>query len=116
MQRTALILIATGEKYWQYVQQMIDSAAKFFVPHEVVLFTDSEKNFNVKTFKKNAEGFPKTTLMRYHTFLSQKEYLSTFDYLFYADVDMLFVDNVEDIFRTVSQQLYIRVLYIRLHH
>jgi len=94
MQTIALILISTGDRYWQYIQPMIDSAKYFFPKHEVVLFTDSEKNFGVKTFKKQAQGFPNETLLRYHTILTQKDYLSAFDYIFYVDVDMLFVNDV----------------------
>jgi histo-blood group ABO system transferase len=45
------------------------------------------------------EGFPGATLHRYHTFLKVAPFLRTFDYLFYCDVDMLFVDKVgEEIF------------------
>lgn len=98
--KIALVLIATGDKYWQFIQQMIDSAKTFFPPHDVVLFTDSPKNFRVahQIYLDNM-GFPEATLMRYHTMLSQKELLSRYEYMFYCDVDMLFVNRAleEDI-------------------
>jgi hypothetical protein len=40
--------------------------------------------------------WPMPTLMRYHTFLQQEEILSKYDYIFYCDVDMAFVDVVGD--------------------
>lgn len=95
MQKIVLILISTGDRYWQYIQPMIDSAKTFFLPHDVLLFTDCEKQFNVaRQVMKSAQGFPRETLLRYHTMLTQKDYLASFDFVFYADVDMLFVDKV----------------------
>lgn len=41
-------------------------------------------------------GWPYPTLMRYHLFLQQEELLSTYDYLFYCDIDMLFANTVGD--------------------
>ena len=40
--------------------------------------------------------WPMPTLLRYHTFLQQEEKLKEYDYLFYCDVDMLFVGIVGD--------------------
>lgn len=40
--------------------------------------------------------WPLPTLMRYHTFLQQEEILSKYDYIFYCDVDMAFVNIVGD--------------------
>lgn len=40
--------------------------------------------------------WPMPTLLRYHTFLQQEEILSKYDYIFYCDVDMAFVDVVGD--------------------
>lgn len=98
---TALLLIATGEKYWPYATPLIESANKFFVPHETILFTDCPESLGADfhAYQKNA-GFPETTLKRYHTFLGLRELLEhDFDYLFYVDIDALFVNSVgEEIF------------------
>lgn len=40
--------------------------------------------------------WPYPTLMRYHLFLNQKKYLKKFDYVFYCDLDMRFVNIVGD--------------------
>lgn len=46
----------------------------------------------VKIFPTESIEWPMPTLMRYHLFLQQEEYLQQFDYLFYIDVDMQIVD------------------------
>ncbi len=40
--------------------------------------------------------WPMPTLMRYHTFLQQEEKLKDYDYVFYCDIDMRFVNVVGD--------------------
>lgn len=40
--------------------------------------------------------WPMPTLLRYHTFLHQEELLKDYDYIFYCDVDMQFVNIVGD--------------------
>jgi hypothetical protein len=99
--KIALVTIATGEKYHQYIRPLFISAQKFFSAHDFYLWTDSnEIFFNAYQFKLQNEGFPGTTLHRYHTFLQQREQLSSYDYIFYTDIDMEFVAPIkeEDIF------------------
>ncbi len=50
----------------------------------------------VTVFPLEAIEWPMPTLMRYHTFLQQEETLAKYDYIFYCDVDMMFVDVVGD--------------------
>lgn len=92
--KTALILIATGKSYWQFIQPMIASADKYFVPHDTFLFTDCPKNFGVNQIRCNNLGYPRATLKRYHILLTQKEWLSYYDYIFYVDIDAIFVSPV----------------------
>lgn len=47
---------------------------------------------NIKVFPTEPIEWPMPTLMRYHLFLQQEEYLEKFDYVFYIDVDMKIVD------------------------
>ncbi len=93
--KVGLLLIATGQQYWQYIDPLIESAKKFFIAHDVVLFTDSPRRHNVavQINQKNL-GFPQTTLKRYHIFLEYEQYLTRFEYLFYCDIDMLFINPV----------------------
>lgn len=54
--------------------------------------------FGGKIFNIEPMEWPMPTLMRYHLFLQQEEYLKNFDYIFYIDVDMRIVDWIgEDI-------------------
>lgn len=54
------------------------------------------KMSNVKVFPLEPIEWPMPTLLRYHTFLQQEELLQTYDYIFYCDVDMKFVNIVGD--------------------
>ena len=99
---TALLVIATGERYRLYARDLILSAKKFFVPHDVILFTDDgslfvEDDFNhVKLIIVPTEGWPKASLMRYHMFLDAESVLQRYQYLFYSDADMRFVASVSE--------------------
>ena len=50
------------------------------------------RNQGAKIFVTEPIEWPMPTLMRYHLFLQQEEYLQNFDYLFYIDVDMRITD------------------------
>lgn len=94
---TALILIATRPRYWKFAEDIIVSAKKFFIPHDVVLFTDKSEPFDVKfQFLHPPYGYPDATLLRYHAVMSQYDLLSQYDNIFYADSDMLFVNIVTE--------------------
>jgi hypothetical protein len=94
---TALIQIATGQVYWRYARDLIASAKQFFVPHDVVLFTDSTERFDVKhQFAWPSLGYPRATLHRYHAVMSQRGLLAQYDNIFYADADALFVSQVNE--------------------
>lgn len=47
-------------------------------------------------FETEPVEWPYPTLLRYNLFLNQEEYLKKFDYLFYCDLDMRFVNVVGD--------------------
>jgi hypothetical protein len=99
--KTALIVIATRPRYHAFAKAMIASAKHFFVPHDVVLFTDSDERFDVRhQCVWPSYGYPEATLYRYHAVMSQHALLSEYDYVFYGDADALFVSRVkeEDIF------------------
>lgn len=93
--KTALLLIATGERYHRFIRPLLASAAEFFVPHTALLWTDSTELYNAATFALAPEGFPKATLHRYHTFYKYASALVGFDQLFYCDIDMRWVSPVK---------------------
>lgn len=100
--RVGLLLISTG-RYHHFIQPLISSADEHFLKDCEVfyfLYTDSKERYNSKReivyIDKAHLAWPGPTLYRYNTFVSSKEILSDYklDYLFYSDIDMLFVDEV----------------------
>ena len=90
--KTALLLIATGAKYRDYAKTYIANAREYFVPHDVVLFTDGLVDAEVKhTFLYEHQGYPQASYRRYHAFVKASPILSQYDYLTYSDVDMFWV-------------------------
>ncbi len=57
---------------------------------------ENRKNLGATVFPIEPIEWPMPTLMRYHTMLQQEEKLKEYDYIFYCDVDMLFVNVVGD--------------------
>jgi len=103
--KTGLLVIATGENYRRYAKNFIESATKFFPPHDVILFTDNIldeftqdfcANNRVRIIAHRHLGFPLATLMRYHTFMASATILAEYEYLFYCDADMLFVATITE--------------------
>jgi hypothetical protein len=92
--KTAIVLIATGEKYRAYAQRFLASAHEYLgFPYDMVMFTDAPEAFPylTKPLKIPALGYPQATLLRYHMFHAASERLKHYDQVFYSDVDMLFV-------------------------
>lgn len=99
--KVAFCWICLNQLYWQYAKTMIEGAKQFFLPgHDVDYFLWSdmpeEMGYGAKVFETEAVPWPMPTLMRYHLFLQQEEVLKGYDYIFYCDVDMKFVNVVGD--------------------
>lgn len=98
-----LLLIATG-KYDVFVQPLIDSVEKHFFKNDTVIvtiFTDVARDYNhssrlvIKQILYPHTAFPYATLYRYKKFTECAIFIDTkTKYLFYCDVDMLFVGDV----------------------
>ena len=104
--RIALMLIATN-KYIDFVKPLLESVDKWFLTDhkvKVYLFTNHENLVTTHSpsgslFIKQIEHqpWPMMTLLRYNMFKSiEQELEQNYDYVFYSDVDMLFVDKVGD--------------------
>ena len=103
MADTALLVIATGERYHRFIEPLLESARKYFVPHDSVLWTDStEKHSATVQIKKEPLGFPGETLNRYATITRYYDILLKYKHLYYVDVDMAFVDHVDPDLATVD--------------
>lgn len=95
-----LLIIATN-KYTCFLQPLIESADRFFFSNGSVkyhIFTDQNPQINTKRkyfiHKIEHKKWPFNTLMRYNFFIDYADILQTNDYIYYCDVDMLFVNNV----------------------
>lgn len=101
---TALIFICTGSDYWKFLGPAIESANRHF-PADILLFTDSPTQYRVarpahcggiKQVQVEHQGWPRATLMRYHLFLTERDWLSRYDHVFYLDIDMTVTSHVGD--------------------
>jgi hypothetical protein len=96
MADTALLVIATGERYHRFIEPLLESARKYFVPHDSVLLTDLQTRSSATTqIIKKALGFPGETLNRYNTVVEYYNVLLKYKHVFYVDVDALFVAPVD---------------------
>jgi len=98
----AFLLIATN-KYVSFLQQFINSADRYALKGNNITFciftnnkTPLETKNKVQYFDIQSEPWPMPTLKRYDYFIEQKNILSEYDYVYYSDVDMRFVDDVGD--------------------
>ena len=111
-----ILFIATG-KYIEYFEQVYNSFEQFFlVNHQkkYYLLTDSDNKFpNVNIISIKYGGFPKDTLYRYHYFLKLKPkiYDDKIDILYYSDVDMKVVNNINDDILPTSKYPLIGVIH-----
>lgn len=100
--KIGLLIIATN-KYIQFLDKLIISADKYFLTnYDVTYFIFTNKDIDIKS-KRNIvkievdhKEWPWMTLGRYKIFTENSNILSNMDYLYYCDVDMLFVNNVGD--------------------
>lgn len=95
-----LLIVATG-KYIGFVNPLIESARKHFCRnHRVTYFVFTDQEFDppedVVRIEQRRLGWPYDTMMRYHVYFDHWQSISSQDYLFACDADMLFVDEVGD--------------------
>lgn len=98
--KIAILYICTG-KYNQFFDGFYASSEKYFLKGiakiEYFVFTDDmnlSNSQNVHLFKRECKGFPLDSLFRFDMFLSIKENLKDFDYVFFFNANMLFVAPV----------------------
>ena len=100
-QRLAEFLVNCGEAKTSLInQETVEILVEPNKKEELVKGVQNllEMKKRVKVFPTESIEWPMPTLMRYHLFLQQEEYLRNFDYIFYIDVDMRITDWIgEDI-------------------
>ena len=104
--KVGLVFVCINQPYWQYAQPVIEGAKTFFLPGhdtEIMMWSDmpnypeaKDVDYGITIFPTESVQWPYPTLMRYHLFLQQEEYLKKFDYVFYVDLDMRIVNVVGD--------------------
>lgn len=99
--KIAFCFIVLNPPYWEFAKEMVEGSKKFFLPgHDIDYFLWSdmppEMSYGATVFPTEPVEWPMPTLMRYHLFLQQEEKLKDYDYIFYCDVDMKFVNVVGD--------------------
>ena len=103
--KIALNLIATN-KYISFVPEILRSVDNYFFPDDelrVVVHTDMEipelnlsrKNTFIVRNRIDHEPWPFTTLKRFHYFTKAEDLLKDSDYIFYIDVDSLFIGKID---------------------
>lgn len=100
--KVGVMCICLNPPYWQFANDMLWGLDTFFLKHkdirdkydvEFMIWSDMPiESFKGKVFPTEPIEWPMPTLMRYHLFLQQEEYLQKFDYVFYIDVDMRITD------------------------
>lgn len=100
--KVGLLLIATN-KYTRFLQNLITSADKWFLPNgDVTYFIFSDQNMYIKSKRAykviptEHKPWPWMTLGRYDLFTKNRIILSDMNYLYYCDVDMRFDNTVGD--------------------
>lgn len=97
--RIAILYICTG-KYSIFWNSFYSSSEKHFLKDKekhYFVFTDDEKiqnSDNIDVIYKKSKGFPYDSLFRFEMFLEIKSKLLFFDYVFFLNSNMLFVDSV----------------------
>lgn len=96
--KVALLVVATG-KYIDFLDGLINSAKQYFLNDADVhfyVFTDFAgwDNYYITYRYIEHKQWPSSTLNRFHFFKKYEESLQKNDYLFYIDVDTLFMASV----------------------
>lgn len=97
----AIITICTG-KYDIFFKDLYESSEKYFLNNHLkhyFVFTESnniDSSENVTKLYQEKMGWPYDTMLRFKMFNSIKETLSEYDYIFFLNANMLFVDFVSD--------------------
>ena len=99
--RVAILYICTG-KYVVYWKNFFKSAEKYLLPgieKHYFVFTDADKIYadkreDIHRIFQELLPFPKGSLMRFDMFLKIESTLAKFDYMFFFNSNIIFVNNI----------------------
>lgn len=99
--KIAILYIATG-KYIVFWKEFFTSCEQYFIPEAektYFVFTDAAEfhecqHPRVRRISHQTQGWPYDTLMRFHTFSKAARELESFDFIFFFNANMLFVQRV----------------------
>jgi len=108
--RIAVLYICTGP-YRIFWDEFYKSSNNYFLKkHEkhYFIFTDDvnfPKSFDITIIQKQCQGFPNDSLFRFQMFLEIKDQLLNYDYTYFFNSNMQFVDFVnEEIFPNLTNE------------
>ncbi len=112
MSKIAILYICVG-KYTVFWEEFYKSFEEKFIPEcekEYFVFTDSEsiydsENKRVHLIYQENLGWPGNTLFRFKIFLTQKEQLKKYDYLFFMNSNVMCVEKVGKEFLPITEKL-----------
>lgn len=101
--KIAVLYICTG-KYVHFWKSFYESSEKHFLKNHTkhyFIFTDAsslenEYNDNVIKIHQQKLGWPYDTLMRFDMFLKAEDKLVNYDYIFFLNANMLFIEDVDE--------------------
>ena len=113
--KIAILYICTG-KYKIFWKKFYQSCEKYFIngaKKDYFVFTDSfnieyeKEKQNIKKIHQENLGWPNNTLLRYHTFLKQKNILVNYNYIYFFNANIIFENkiSVEEFLPGAEQEL-----------
>lgn len=114
MYKVAILYICTG-KYNIFWEDFYKTSQKYFLNNcnkEYFVFTDSEYIYNEKDNKihkiyQENLGWPYNTLMRFNMFKKIEDKLKKFDYIFFLNANMLFIDYIGNEILPIKEDLLV---------
>lgn len=112
MLKIAILYVCVGS-YTVFWDGFYKSFEEKFIPNavkEYFVFTDSKdlfdcQNNRVHLIKQENLGWPGNTLFRFRMFLTQKENLKQFDYIFFINANVVCVEKVGEEFLPIQESL-----------
>jgi hypothetical protein len=118
--KIGILYICTG-KYKVFWKDFYLSCEKNFIPEtekHYFIFTDSpeiefgDENKNITRIYQENLGWPDNTLKRYEMFLKIKENISSFDYIFFFNANIIFNEKItKEMFLPNNEQNYVAAIH-----